>query len=62
MKFNKEQKNPYNQKWEVTGEAILTDEDAEVLNDTTKFTGVRYVPQDIKEVKVKDEKVVKPKK
>lgn len=41
--YNKEQVNPFSKKWEVTGKAILTELDAEILNDTTSHSGVKYV-------------------
>lgn len=43
-KYNKEQKNPFSGKWEATGVAILTDEDAETLNNESivRSSNIRY--------------------
>lgn len=46
MKFNKEQLNPLTKKWEKTGTAIITDEEVEILNASSNFSKVRYVPAD----------------
>lgn len=43
MNYNKEQVNPFTKKWEVTGTVTLTENDAEVLNNSTVHTGIKYV-------------------
>lgn len=34
--------NPHNKKWESVGEALLTEEEAEILNWDSKKTGIKY--------------------
>lgn len=41
--YNKEQLNPFTKKWEKTGVATLLEHEAEILNDNSKATGIRYV-------------------
>ena len=50
-KYNKKQINPFTKEWEKTGVAILTEQDAETLNDSSKHTGVKY--EAVKETKTK---------
>ena len=47
-KYNKEQMNPLNKKWEKTGVALLTDVDVEVLNSNTVHTGIKFTKQKTK--------------
>ena len=40
MKFKKERKHPFEQRWEELGIVILTEQDAETLNQVSKHTGI----------------------
>lgn len=41
--YKREQINPFKNKWEDTGKAVMSPEEAEVLNDISHFTKIRYV-------------------
>lgn len=40
--YNRMQINPLKKEWEKTGTAILTEEEATTLNDSSKQTKVKY--------------------
>ena len=42
-KYNKQQINPLKKAWETTSVAMLTESDAQILNDSTVHTGIKYV-------------------
>lgn len=42
-KYKKMQVNPLQNKWEETGAALLTEDDAATLNEVTIHTGIKYV-------------------
>lgn len=53
--YKKMQLNPYDQKWQETGKALISDDEAATLNLNTVFTGVKYEKEDVKKT-VKNKK------
>ena len=41
-RYNRLEKHPRTKQWEKIGVALLTVSDAETLNDSSKFTGIKY--------------------
>ena len=50
-RYSKLEIHPRTKEWEVSGIAILTEEEAETLNECTKHTGVKFEVEKTKTAK-----------